>query len=145
MDLQEPERKMSTTQGTDQGRLHLRDSDDEMTKKIKRAVADSGREVVRAPDKPGISNLIEVMAVLRGVGPEQVESEFEGAGYGDFKAAVAETVTGTIGPIRDRYLELSADPAGLEAILADGAARARAMAAETMAEVRERMGVGPGA
>ena len=143
MDLVEPERKMSTTHGTEAGTLHIRDSDAEMTKKIKRAVADSGREVVRAPDKPGISNLIEVMAVLRGVAPEQVETEFEGSGYGDFKAAVAETVTSSLGPVRDRYEELVADSAGLEAVLADGAERARALAQETMADVRERMGVGP--
>jgi tryptophanyl-tRNA synthetase len=145
MDLQEPQRKMSTTFGTELGTLLIRDSDAEMTKKIKRAVADSGREVVRAPGKPGISNLIEVMAVLRGVAPEVVEDEFEGSGYGDFKMAVAETVTSTLGPIRGRYEELVADPAGLEAVLADGAERARALAVETMALVREAMGVGPGA
>ena len=145
MDLQEPDRKMSTTFGTEAGTLYIRDSDAEMTKKIKRAVADSGREVVRAPDKPGISNLIEVAAVLRGVAPEQVESEFEGSGYGDFKTAVAETVTSSLGPIRDRYEELVADPARLEAVLADGAERARMLARETMDLVRERMGVGPGA
>ncbi|HEX8743324.1 MAG TPA: tryptophan--tRNA ligase [Thermoleophilaceae bacterium] len=145
MDLQEPDRKMSTTHGSEPGTLYIRDPDAAMTKKVKRAVADSGREVVRAPGKPGISNLIEVMAVLRGVDPAQVESEFEGAGYGDFKAAVAETVTGTLGPIRDRYEELVSDPAALEAVLADGAERARGIAQATMAEVRERMGVGPAA
>ena len=145
MDLQEPDRKMSTTFGAEGGTLYIRDSDAEMTKKIKRAVADSGREVVRAPDKPGISNLIEVMAVLRGVAPEQVEGEFEGSGYGDFKMAVADTVTSTLGPIRDRYEELVADRSGLEAVLADGADRARELARATMADVRERMGVGPAA
>jgi tryptophanyl-tRNA synthetase len=144
MDLQEPDRKMSTTQGTEQGTLLIRDSDADMTKKIKRAVADSGREVVRAPDKPGISNLIEIQAVLRCVDPEAVEREFEGAGYGDFKGAVAETVVSTLGPIRERYLELAADPARIEAVLADGAARASELAAETMRDVRERMGVGRG-
>jgi tryptophanyl-tRNA synthetase len=143
MDLQSPEQKMSTTLGTEPGTLYIRDSDEEMTKKIKRAVADSGREVVRAPDKPGISNLIEITAVLRGVEPSQVEAEFEGQGYGDFKDAVAETVTATLGPIRERYAELAADPGQLESVLADGAERARALAQDTMAEVRERMGVGP--
>jgi tryptophanyl-tRNA synthetase len=142
MDLQEPDRKMSTTFGSEGGTLYIRDSDAEITKKIKRAVADSGREVVRAPDKPGISNLIEVMAVLRGVDPAQVESEFEGSGYGDFKAAVAETVVEQLGPIRDRYEELVANPGRLEAVLEDGAARARSIAQATMEEVRERMGVG---
>ncbi len=143
MDLQEPERKMSTTFGTEPGTLYIRDSDEEMTKKIKRAVADSGREVERAPDKPGISNLIEVEAVLSGESPEDVERRFEGSGYGDFKAAVGETVVSVLGPIRERYLELSADPEQLEAVLADGAARAREIAVATMADVRERMGVGP--
>jgi tryptophanyl-tRNA synthetase len=142
MDLQEPERKMSTTFGTEPGTLYIRDSDADMTKKIKRAVADSGREVVRGPGKPGIGNLIEVMAVLRGVAPEEVEREFEGSGYGDFKAAVAETVTATLGPIRDRYEELVADPGRLEAVLADGAGRARRIAEATMEEVRDKMGVG---
>jgi tryptophanyl-tRNA synthetase len=145
MDLQEPTRKMSTTFGSEGGTLYIRDSDADVTKKIKRAVADSGREVVRSPDKPGISNLIEIESVLRGQAPEEVERRFEGAGYGDFKGAVAETVVSTLGPIRDRYLELTADPAGLEDVLRDGADRARALAQETMADVRERMGVGPAA
>jgi tryptophanyl-tRNA synthetase len=143
MDLQEPERKMSTTQGTEPGTLYIRDSDADMTKKIKRAVADSGREVVRGLGKAGIGNLIEVMAVLRGVAPEQVEQEFEGSGYGDFKVAVAETVTSTLGPIRDRYEELAGNPGHLEAVLADGADRARTIAQATMEEVRAKMGVGP--
>ncbi|HEX8052656.1 MAG TPA: tryptophan--tRNA ligase [Thermoleophilaceae bacterium] len=143
MDLQEPERKMSTTQGTEQGTLHIRDDDRTMTKKVKSAVTDSGREVVRGPGKAGIANLIEIEAVLRGQSPDDVERRFEGSGYGDFKGAVAETVVSTLGPIRERYLELAADPARIEAVLADGAARARVLAEETMKDVRERMGVGP--
>ena len=143
MDLQSPEQKMSTTFGTEPGTLYIRDSDEEMTKKVMRAVADSGREVVRAPDKPGISNLIEVMAVLRGVDPSEVEREFDGQGYGDFKKAVAETVTGALGPVRERYRGLQGDSARLEAVLAAGAGKARALAEETMADVRERMAVGP--
>jgi tryptophanyl-tRNA synthetase len=141
MDLQEPENKMSTTFGSEAGTLYIRDSDEEMTRKIKRAVADSGREVVRAPDKPGISNLIEIEAVLRGEDPAAVEARFEGSGYGDFKGAVAETIVSTLGPIRERYLELAADPAGLEAVLSDGAAKARELAEETMRDVRAAMGV----
>jgi tryptophanyl-tRNA synthetase len=144
MDLQDPERKMSTTFGTETGTLYIRDSDKEMTKKVKSAVTDSGREVVRAPDKAGIANLIEIEAVLGRVAPEEVERRFEGQGYGDFKAAVAETVVSTLAPIRDRYAQLASDTARLEGILEDGAAKARAIAEETMAEVRERMGVGAG-
>jgi tryptophanyl-tRNA synthetase len=144
MDLQEPERKMSTTFGSEGGTLYIRDDDATIVKKIKRSVADSGREVVRAPDKPGISNLIEVMAVLRGVDPARVEKEFEGSGYGDFKTAVADTVVEAIGPIRDRYEELVANPAHLEAVLEESAGRARVIAEATMEEVREKMGVGRG-
>ena len=142
MDLQEPDRKMSTTFGSEGGTLYIRDDDATIVKKVKRAVADSGREVVRAADKPGISNLIEVMAVLRGVDPAQVEKEFEGSGYGDFKVAVADTVIEAIGPIRDRYEELVANPGHLESILEESAGRARTIAEATMEEVRERMGVG---
>ncbi|HEX8066342.1 MAG TPA: tryptophan--tRNA ligase [Thermoleophilaceae bacterium] len=144
MDLQSPERKMSTTVGTEAGTLYMRDSDERMAKKVRSAVTDSGSEVVRAPDKAGISNLIEVMAVLRGIEPAEVERQFEGRGYGDFKGAVAEAVVETLGPIRDRYLELAADPGRLESVLADGAGRAREIARATMAEVRERVGVGAG-
>jgi tryptophanyl-tRNA synthetase len=145
MDLQEPDRKMSTTFGTENGTLYVADDDRTMTKKVKSAVTDSGREVVRGPGKAGIANLIEIMAVLRGVEPQRVEGEFAGSGYGDFKGAVAETVVSTLGPIRDRYRELAADPGRLEAVLADGADRARTLARATMEEVRDRMGVGTAA
>ena len=143
MDLQTPESKMSTTFGSEQGTLFMRDSDKAMTKKIKSAVTDSGSDVVRGPGKPGISNLIEIMAVLRGTTPEEVEREFADAGYGDFKQAVAETVTGHLVPIRERYEQLQADRDRLEDVLAEGARKAQTIAAETLADVRARMGVGP--
>jgi tryptophanyl-tRNA synthetase len=143
MDLQEPTKKMSTTGSTEQGRVYVDDEPDEIRRKFKRAVADSGREVVRAPDKPGISNLIEVLSVVRGSSPDDVEREFDGSGYGDFKAAVAEEVVGLLGPVRSRYLELRPDEEGLERALREGAERARAMATETLGDVRRVMGVGP--
>ena len=105
-DLQEPERKMSTTGGTEQGTVYVLDEPDTIRRKFKRAVTDSGREIVRADDKPGISNLIEILAVVRGVAPEEIEREFEGSGYGDFKAAVAEAVVEWLAPVRERYDEL---------------------------------------
>src|SRR5207302_1782085 len=120
--------KMSTTFGSEAGTLFIRDSDAEMTRKIKSAVTDSGRDVVRGPGKAGIANLIEVAAVLRGIEPEEVEREFADAGYGDFKAAVAETVVEALAPIRERYLELAADRNRLERVLTDGAERARVLA-----------------
>ena len=92
MDLQDPGAKMSTSYGTEAGLIYIDDEPDDIARKLGRAETDSGREVVRAPDKPGISNLIEILAVTRGVAPEQIEREFEGKGYGDFKQAVAEDV-----------------------------------------------------
>jgi tryptophanyl-tRNA synthetase len=142
-DLQEPERKMSTTGGTPQGTVFVLDEPDVIRRKFKRAVADSGREIVRAPDKPGISNLIEIMAVARGVTPADVEREFEGSGYGDFKDAVGDAVVDWLAPVQERYAELRADDEALERILEAGADRARAIAAPIVAEVRAVMGVGP--
>ena len=142
-DLQEPDRKMSTTGGSEQGTVYVLDEPDTVRRKFRRAVADSGREIVRRDDKPGISNLIEIMAVARGVGPEQVERDFEGSGYGDFKAAVAEAVVDWLAPVRERYEALRGDPDELERVLAAGADKARAIASVTVADVREAMGVGP--
>jgi tryptophanyl-tRNA synthetase len=143
MDLQNPDTKMSTTLGSEQGTLYIRDPEETMTAKVMRAVTDSGSDVVRGPGKPGISNLIEVMAVLSETTPDDVEREFAGARYGDFKKAVAATVAERLGPIRDRYAELQGDRGALEEVLAEGAGKARAIAAETLDDVRERMGVGP--
>jgi tryptophanyl-tRNA synthetase len=143
MDLQEPERKMSTTGGTEQGTVLVLDDPGAIRKKLGSAVTDSGREVVRAPEKAGITNLIDILAVARGIDQGQVEREFEGSGYGDFKKAVAEAVVDLLAPVRERYQELRPDEAGLERVLAAGAKKARAIAAPTVAEVRERMGIGP--
>jgi tryptophanyl-tRNA synthetase len=143
MDLQEPTRKMSTTGGTEAGTVYVLDEPDAIRRKLGSAVTDSGREVRRGPDKAGIANLIDILAVARGVDPAEVEREFEGAGYGDFKQAVAEAVVELLAPVRERYAELRPDEAALEATLAAGAERARAIAAGTLAEVRDRMGIGP--
>jgi tryptophanyl-tRNA synthetase len=143
MDLQAPEQKMSTTASSEQGTLYVLDDPDAIVAKLKRAVTDTGREVARAPDKPGISNLIEVLSVIRGVGPEEVEREFDGRGYGDFKLAVAEAIVDYLAPVRERYAELRGDEAALEAALGDGAEKARAIASATLARVRAAMGVGP--
>ena len=143
MDLQDPTKKMSTTGASAQGTVYVLDEPGAIEKKFKSAVTDSGTEIRRAPDKPGVSNLIEILAVARASTPEEVEAEMERArGYGDLKAAVAAAVIDYLAPVRERYSELRADEGRLEAILADGAARAREIAGETLADVRERMGVG---
>ena len=144
MDLQAPDRKMATTGGTEQGTVYVLDEPKAIEKKFKSAVTDSGTEVRRGPDKAGISNLIEIMAAVRGATPEDVEAEYAESGYGTFKAAVAEDVVDYLAPVRVRYEEIRPDQAALEATLEAGAKKARAMASQTLAEVRDRMGVGPG-
>jgi tryptophanyl-tRNA synthetase len=143
MDLQDPTRKMSTTSGSEQGTVYALDEPSAILKKFKSAVTDSGREIERSPEKPGVSNLIDILAVARGVSPEQVEADMRDArGYGDLKAAVGEAVVEMLAPVRERYDELRASESALEAVLAEGAERARAIASETLADVRECMGVG---
>jgi tryptophanyl-tRNA synthetase len=143
MDLQFPDRKMSTTGGSEQGTVLVLDEPDVVVKKIRSAVTDSGSEVVRGRDKPGISNLIEILAAVRGTTPDDVEREWDGSGYGAFKQAVADAVVDYLAPARERYQELRADEGQLEAVLAAGADKARAIASETLIDVRRAMGVGP--
>jgi tryptophanyl-tRNA synthetase len=143
MDLQEPERKMSTTGGTEQGTVLVLDEPAVVRKKFGSAVTDSGREVVRSSEKPGVSNLIDILSVARGTDQAAVEAEFEGAGYGDFKKAVAEAVVELLDPVRERYAELRPDEAALEQVFAAGAEKARALAAPVLADVRGHMGYGP--
>jgi tryptophanyl-tRNA synthetase len=142
MDLQRPEDKMSTTGGSVEGTVYVLDEPAAIERKFKRAVTDSGSEVRRASDKPGVTNLIEILAAARGVTPDAVESDLAGARYGDLKGAVAQEVIRYLEPVRERYGDLRADTDRLEQVLADGAARARSIAAETLGDVRERMGVG---
>ncbi|HUZ29394.1 MAG TPA: tryptophan--tRNA ligase [Solirubrobacteraceae bacterium] len=143
MDLQFPDRKMSTTGGSPQGTVYVLDEPNAVSKKFRSAVTDSGSEVARGPDKAGISNLIEILSAVRGVRPEDVEKEFDGAGYGAFKTAVADAVVDYLTPVRERFQELRGDEARLEQILADGAEKAHAITADTLLDVRQAMGVGP--
>ncbi|MBV8997841.1 MAG: tryptophan--tRNA ligase [Solirubrobacterales bacterium] len=143
MDLQYPDRKMSTTGGSPQGTVYILDEPKTVTKKFRSAVTDSGTDVVRAPDKPGITNLIEILAAVRGTTPEEVEASFNGSGYGAFKQAVGDAVVEYLAPVRARYHELRSDEGELERILSAGAEKARAIASDTMIDVRQTMGVGP--
>jgi tryptophanyl-tRNA synthetase len=140
MDLQEPERKMSTTLGTPQGTLDLLDPPEVLTKKVKSAVTDSGREVRRGPGKEGIENLIDIMAVATGESPDQIEGRYDGSGYGQFKSDVAEAVVALVQPIQERYGELRGDEPELLRLLGIGADKAREASAPTLAQMYERMG-----
>jgi tryptophanyl-tRNA synthetase len=140
MDLQEPERKMSTTFGTPQGTLSLLDPPEVLTKKVRSAVTDSGKDVRRGPGKEGIGNLIDIMSVATGETPDEIESRYDGAGYGQFKSDVAEALVALVAPIQDRYRELRADPDELQRLLAVGADKAREASAPTLEAMYERMG-----
>jgi tryptophanyl-tRNA synthetase len=145
MDLQEPTKKMSTTGGTEQGTVLMLDPPDVLRRKFKTAVTDSGRELRRAEDKPGITNLIEIMSVATGETPEAVERRFEGAGYGQFKEAVGEAVVELLAPIQERFAELRGDDAELLRLLTIGAEKARLASAPTLEAMYDRMGfVRPG-
>jgi tryptophanyl-tRNA synthetase len=140
MDLQEPEKKMSTTGGTEQGTVYVLDGPDEIRRKFKIAVTDSGREVVHAPDKPGVSNLIEIMTVATGESIEDVQSRYDGQGYGAFKEGVAESVIQLLAPFQERYREIRDDVGELRNILVLGADKARESSAPTLEAMYERMG-----
>ncbi|TMK76832.1 MAG: tryptophan--tRNA ligase [Actinobacteria bacterium] len=139
--LQEPERLMSTTRGAPAGVVRMIDSPDEVRKKFKTAVTDSGTDVRHDPEgKPGVSNLIEIMAVASGRSIAEVERQFDGEGYGKLKEGVAEAVVELLAPIQQRYAELRADEGELQRLLALGAEKAREASKPTLEAMYEGMG-----
>jgi tryptophanyl-tRNA synthetase len=140
MDLQDPMRKMSTSDGTEQGTVFIVDSPDVVRRKFKTAVTDAGRDVARSPEKPGITNLIEIMSVATGDAPEAIEARYDGEGYARFKEDVAEAVIELLEPVRRRYEELSGDPGELQRLLAIGAEKARSASAPTLQRMYDVMG-----
>src|SRR6266540_4430514 len=140
MDLQEPEDKMGKTGSSEQGTVLMLDPPDVVRSKLKSAVTDSGREVKHDPDKPGVSNLIEIATVATGESIPEVEARFDGQGYGTFKAEVAEAVVELLEPIQRRYEEIRSDEAELMRMLAVGAEKAREASAPTLRLMYERMG-----
>ena len=141
MDLQEPTNKMSTTLSSEQGAVYIVDSPAAIMKKFKSAVTDSGRDVRYDPqEKPGVSNLLEIMSVATGEPIEALERQFENAGYGDFKEAVGESVVELLTPIRERFVALREDERELQRLLAVGADKARRAAEPTLELMVDRMG-----
>jgi tryptophanyl-tRNA synthetase len=144
MDLQDPTSKMSGSTSADAGLILLSDDAKRITKKIKSAVTDTGREVRFDPEtKAGVSNLLVIHSALSGTPVEDLERHFEGRGYGDLKREVAEVVVAAVEPFQKRMAELLDDPAELDRMLAQGADRAREVAQATMARVRDRVGLLP--
>ncbi|HEU4972416.1 MAG TPA: tryptophan--tRNA ligase [Gaiellaceae bacterium] len=140
MDLQEPEKKMSTTGGTENGTVYILDSADEIRRKFKTAVTDSGREIRHAEDKPGVSNLIEIMTVSTGESIEAIEGRYDGQGYGTFKNEVAESVIALLEPFQTQFREIREDDGQLHRLLALGAEKARETSRPTLEAMYERMG-----
>jgi tryptophanyl-tRNA synthetase len=141
MDLQEPTSKMSTTGGTPQGTVLILDEADTIRRKFKSAVTDSGREVRYEPrEKPGVSNLLEILNVATGEPVAELERRFDGSGYGEFKEAVGEAVVELLAPIQERYRALRGDERELQRLLAVGAEKARRASEPTLEAMYERMG-----
>src|SRR3990170_4226845 len=140
MDLQEPENKMSTTGGTPLGTVKILDEPDVIRRKFKSAVTDSGRDVLRSQDKPGVTNLIDIMSVATGETPEAIEARYDGHGYGQFKQDAGEAVVELLAPIQARYAALRADPAELQRLLAVGAEKARKTSEPTLERMYDVMG-----
>ncbi|MDQ6649330.1 MAG: tryptophan--tRNA ligase [Actinomycetota bacterium] len=141
-DLQDPAKKMSKSLPP-AGTVYLRDDPSVIVKKVRSAVTDTGREVRAADGKPGITNLLSILAAVTDRPVAELETAYDGKGYGDFKRDVADALVAFVEPFQARYAEQMADPARLADLLADGAAKAGAVAAATMAEVRDRVGFLP--
>ena len=142
MSLDEPTNKMSKTDPNPNSRINLLDDPKTIKQKIARATTDSLWLVAFDPERPGITNLLTIYQLLTGQSQQEIEAEFAGKGYGDFKAALTERLVATLAPIQQRYQELMNAPPTLEAILKQGADNVRPMAAATLQHVKNVVGVG---
>jgi tryptophanyl-tRNA synthetase len=143
MDLQNPTAKMSKSAESPLGTVKINDSPDAIARKVKSAVTDSGREIVMRPDKPALSNLLTIFAIASGRSIQDLETAYQGKGYGDFKSDLADVLVAFLAPVRERYETLAADPAQTARVLAEGAEKAQAIASKTLAEVYARVGFLP--
>ncbi|MFT4037898.1 MAG: tryptophan--tRNA ligase [Thermomicrobiales bacterium] len=144
MSLEDPLKKMSKSDANANATIALTDSPDLIRKKIKRAVTDSGSDVIAAPDKPALTNLLTVYSLLSGEAIPEIEARYAGRGYGAFKSDLADVVVTSLAPIQDRLAELTANPEIARGILTEGADRARVRAAAKMEQVRDAIGIGIG-
>ncbi len=140
MSLAEPTKKMSKSDENTNAVVYILDDRDTIIRKFKRAVTDSGSEIKYAEDKPGVSNLISIYSCFTGKTVEEIEREFAGVGYGDFKAAVGEITADALAPVQKRFAELLADKAGLEAQMKKGAEEASWYARRTLSKVEKKLG-----
>jgi tryptophanyl-tRNA synthetase len=142
MSLDDPAQKMSKSDPNPNSRINLLDDPKTIKQKIARATTDSHRLVAFDPERPGITNLVTIYQALTGQPQEEIEAEFAGKGYGDFKAALTERLVATLAPIQKRHRELMNDLPALEAILKQGADEVRPMAEATLQRVKDVVGLG---
>jgi tryptophanyl-tRNA synthetase len=141
MSLDAPEEKMSKSSPRPGSYVAILDDRDTIRRKIRRAKTDSGTEIQATPDKPAITNLLDIYSAMSGKPVAEIEAEYEGKGYGDLKKDLAEVVVEGLAPVRERALELLDDPRELDAILEAGADRAHAVASSTLHDAWARMGL----
>ncbi len=140
MSLQEPAKKMSKSDANENATIRMLDEPDAILRKFRRAVTDSDGCVRADADKPGVTNLMTIYGVCTGKTFDEIEKEFDGRGYGDFKQTVAESVIEALRPIREEYARILADKAYLDGVLKTGAERADAIARRTLAKVYKKVG-----
>ncbi|MDD5937586.1 MAG: tryptophan--tRNA ligase [Clostridiales bacterium] len=143
MSLQEPDKKMSKSAENENSYILVMDTPDAIMRKFKRAITDSDATVRKSPDKPGVSNLIDIYCAATGMTVEEVERQFEGKGYGEFKPAVGEAVVEFLRPVREETERLMADKGELERLYRQGAEKAAAVAARTLTKVHKKLGFLP--
>ena len=138
--LQAPDKKMSKSDENPNASIYLMDDPDTILRKFKRAVTDSEAQVRYREEQPGIYNLINIYSVCTGKTPEEVEKEFDGKGYGDFKSAVGEAVVGVLKPLQDRFADLSKNKDYIDSIIKNNAEKANYYATKTLRKVQKKVG-----
>ena len=140
MSLQDPLKKMSKSDENPNASIYLTDDRDTIIRKFKRAVTDSEAKILHREEQPGVSNLIEIYSACTGKSFEEVEKEFDGKGYGDFKLAVGETVADMLNPLQTRHAEILKDKAYLDGIVKNNAEKAQYFANKTLRKVQKKVG-----
>ncbi len=143
MSLQDPEKKMSKSDPNPNANVNILDSRDDIIRKFKRAVTDSEMSVKYDPDRPGIANLMTIYSVFTGKSFEEIEKEFDGRGYGDFKLAVGEACADTLAPVQERFNQYISDKAFLDSVMKTGAEKAAKTAYRTLSKVYKKVGFLP--
>ena len=144
MGLDDPEKKMSKSEAGSRHAVFLLDEPDVIRPKIMKATTDSERTIVFDENRKGLFNLLSIYHVLTGFSKEQIENEFAGKGYGDFKARLADVVIESLKPIREKYQKISNEPGYIESLLKEGAEKVRPTAQKVLQRVKDRVGLGLG-